>query len=135
MARGDEVAAQMYVGHTLEESLRLCHLINKKYAPYRKWLYWSFVRLPKLAPDMLPLVDQAALAPQLGERRDAMLEIAKLVQKALKTEGIVPSGHEGDLLSYAGAIHRKLGGRWKQCFNRHIHDAWGSCDCIACELV
>jgi hypothetical protein len=135
MRRGDEVAAQLYIGHTLEESLKLCHLINKRYAPYRKWLYWSFTRLPKLASEMRPFVERSTLAVSLSERRDAMLEIVEIIKRQLKAEGIVPSDHKGELFSFAHTIYQHFRGGLKQCFNGHIHDAWGSCDCSECDLI
>jgi len=135
VTRGEKIAGQLYIAHALEESLKICHLLNKRYAPYRKWLHWSFNRLPKLAPEMQPFVEQSALAPLLSERRDAVFDIVELVKTELKAVGCVPSDHEGDFFSFAHAVFQHCGEGLKQCFNGHIHDAWGSCDCTGCELV
>jgi hypothetical protein len=135
MRRGDEVAAQLYIGHTLEESLKLCHLINKRYAPYRKWLYWSFQRLPKLAAEMRPLVEQATGAVALRERRDAVLEIVEVVKGQLTEDGMIPPDVEGDLFSCASTLYQQFGKELIPCFNGSIHAAWGSWDCTGCELV
>jgi len=135
MERGDDVAAQLYMGHVLEESLKFCHLVNRKYAPYRKWLYWSFRQLPQLAPEILPFIEQAVSAPKLSDRQDAIIQITEEIQKGLKREGMIPAEHEGDLFSCAHALYQRLDEGSKKCFNGHIHDAWGSYQCRECELV
>jgi hypothetical protein len=53
-------------------TVELVFLLNRTYFPYEKWLYPLFLQLEALAPELAPLVDEAA-APDTTPRRSLEL--------------------------------------------------------------
>lgn len=60
--------------NTLKRTLELGFLLNRTYFPYDKWLYPLFRRLNYLAPEMIPLVEEAATDSTPWQRRFEILE-------------------------------------------------------------
>lgn len=50
MRRGDIVAAQVAVNEFIENAIKMLYLLNKKYAPYYKWMFRGLYELPRLRP-------------------------------------------------------------------------------------
>lgn len=48
MQRGDTIAAGFALNEFIKETLLMVHLLNKRYAPYYKWMYRSLQQLPIL---------------------------------------------------------------------------------------
>lgn len=63
-------------GRCLKLTLELTFLLNRTYFPYDKWLYPLFQKLPKIAPDMDPLIREAVEAQTGWERRIELMEQA-----------------------------------------------------------
>ena len=61
-------------GRTLKMTMELVCMLNRTYFPYDKWLYPTFARLEHLAPDMLPLIDEATAYDTSWERRISICE-------------------------------------------------------------
>ncbi len=55
-ARGERCAEQMYLGWALYCIMRLAFMLNRRYAPYRKWLHRAFRELPRLVSEIDPLL-------------------------------------------------------------------------------
>jgi hypothetical protein len=64
---GDELGSRMVAARLVERLVRLCFLMERRYAPYSKWLGSAFQRL-SCAPQMGPLLEGALAAPAYPER-------------------------------------------------------------------
>lgn len=61
-------------GRTLKMTMELACMLNRTYFPYDKWLYSTFSRLEILAPDMIPLIEEATTYDTSWERRTEICE-------------------------------------------------------------
>lgn len=61
-------------GRTLKMTMELACMLNRTYFPYDKWLHATFSRLDHLAPDMIPLIDEATAFDTGWERRTGICE-------------------------------------------------------------
>ncbi len=90
--RGNLPYACTSFGRTLKTTLELVHLLNRRYFTYDKWLYPLFCQLPEVAPQMLPLVDEAVQPATPWPRRIVLFEQAHdLVDRRLVELAIIAS--------------------------------------------
>lgn len=61
-------------GRTLKMTMEIACMLNRTYFPYDKWLFSTFVQLEKLAPDMIPLIEEAVTYDTSWERRTEICE-------------------------------------------------------------
>lgn len=71
---GDEVGSTLVAANIVRDLMRLCFLIERRYAPYSKWLGTAFARLA-CGPTVGPLLRGVLLAPSWRER-EARLAVA-----------------------------------------------------------
>ena len=110
--------AFMALGRTIKLTLELTFLLNRTYFPYDKWLYTLFQKLPRLAPDLDPLISEAIepetpwrqrieLFENMHELLDADMVAQGLIQPHPKFKKSPTSGYR--LLEYAyGELCRGL---------------------------
>ena len=85
--RGDHFTAQLYAGKYVEAVIRTVFLLNKRYAPYDKWLHEEFVQLPELSADIDPVL--VRLMNQ--EDPNSLVEdVTDVLSCSLRTLGVVP---------------------------------------------
>ena len=87
--RGDVVAHRLYEGRCLQKLLELSFLLNRRYAPDKKWLYWHFVRLPELAPEMIPKLERLVATSDRSEKYRLFGEMAGAVSDAMFERGLL----------------------------------------------
>lgn len=56
LSHGENVTARLILGDGLYELFHFLCLVNRRYAPNDRWLYWVVRRLPVLADDIAPVV-------------------------------------------------------------------------------
>jgi len=61
-------------GRTLKMTMEIACMLNRTYFPYDKWLYDTFARLENLAPEMIPLIEEATAYDTSWERRTEICE-------------------------------------------------------------
>ena len=64
---GDELGSRLVAARQVERLVHLCFLMEKRYAPYSKWLGTAFKQLDGY-PQMGPLLDHVLAAVDFGER-------------------------------------------------------------------
>ncbi len=75
---------------TMKFTLELVHLLNRTYFSYDKWLFPLFCKLPKVAPEMRPLIEQAVEPGTSWPDRIALFEQAHdLVDRSLVEQNII----------------------------------------------
>jgi hypothetical protein len=70
---GDELGSRLVVGRLARDLIRLCFLIERRYAPYPKWLGSAFARLDAAA-EVRPALDRALDARDHRTRERALAE-------------------------------------------------------------
>lgn len=73
--RGDEITSTIYLGQAFKRIMELCFLLNRRYAPYTKWLNLTCRRLPKYGDRVAPMLDDI-----MAERawRQRVLKLAEV---------------------------------------------------------
>jgi hypothetical protein len=88
--RGDGVAALTGQGYLVEAAMQLAFLLNRRFAPYWKWLHWGFHWLPYLSDELESLLFELESASALEARARAIQAICELYRGALHEQGILP---------------------------------------------
>lgn len=88
--RNDGVAALVCQGYFVEAAMQLAFLLNRRFAPYWKWLHWGFIQLPCIANELEPLLVKLESAPDLAVRAELIGAICDLYRKILCEQGIFP---------------------------------------------
>jgi len=87
--RGDVVAGLVARGSFCEAAMRLVFLLNRRYAPYWKWMHREFAELPEVAPKVDPLLKKLATSADMAEHSRIILEVCDLLRKAIRDKGLV----------------------------------------------
>ena len=89
-ARGNLPYAFTTFARTLKFTLELVHLLNRTYFTYDKWLFPLFSKLPQIAPEMQPLIEEAVEPGTSWPARIALLERAHdLVDQNMVATGLI----------------------------------------------
>ena len=64
---GDEVGSRIVAARQVQRIMRLCFLLEKRYAPYSKWFGSAFKKL-EIAPILLPILEQTLAASDWRKR-------------------------------------------------------------------
>jgi hypothetical protein len=64
---GDELGSRLVAARIVRDLMRLCFLIERRYAPYRKWLGTAFARLD-CASELAPILRSATDAASFSQR-------------------------------------------------------------------
>jgi hypothetical protein len=88
--RGDGIAVLVGQGYLVEAAMQLAFTLNRRFAPYWKWLHWDFLRLPYLVDELEPLLVRLESASDLEARAATVKAICDLYQSALCERGILP---------------------------------------------
>lgn len=88
--RNDALGALVAQGHFVEGLMRLVVLLNRQYAPYWKWLSWTFGRLARLADRVVPHLKELESQSGLPGRSKIIGEICRLMLDVLFEEGLLP---------------------------------------------
>jgi hypothetical protein len=95
-ARGDELGSSLIGAALVHDLMRLCFLMERRYAPYSKWFGTAFARL-ECAPELAPILRRALQAPTWPEREAALMQCYAVVARmhdALHLTAPVPTGIE-----------------------------------------
>lgn len=120
---GDDVGSAVVAARQTRELLRLALLLERRYAPYSKWLGTAFARLD--AGDGLPGQLRAAVhAPDAERRQDALGAAYRSVAGRANATGRTRVVDEG-VGSYHGRPAQVLmAGRFVQAWLETVQDPW-----------
>jgi hypothetical protein len=88
-ATGDDLGSRLLAARLARELVRLAFLVQRRWAPYAKWLGRGFTRLP-LAARLAPLLSAAVHAQHWRAREDAIVRAAGVVAVATNELGLCP---------------------------------------------
>ncbi|HUY78965.1 MAG TPA: DUF4037 domain-containing protein [Ktedonobacterales bacterium] len=116
---GDDLGSRVVAARLARDVMRLCFLLERRYAPYSKWLGTAFARLP-CAPRVAPALAVALAAPTWRERERGLCEAyvaVAVMQNALGMARLPPAilirYHERPYLHihaghFASALYRSI---------------------------
>jgi Domain of unknown function (DUF4037) len=70
---GDELGSRILAARLSRDLVRLCFLLERRYAPYSKWLGSAFAQL-EAAAEVAPPLERAVTAATFAEREEALVE-------------------------------------------------------------
>ncbi len=91
---GDELGSRVLAARIARDLVRLCFLLERRYAPYSKWLGSSFRELPGSAAIGDALLEALA-ASEHGTREDALVRAAQGVAVLHNARGVTAPVDEG----------------------------------------
>lgn len=86
---GDELGSAVIGGRLVNQIMRQCFLMEKRYAPYSKWFGSDFKRL-QCAGEMIPLLEDVLRAPTWQQRQQAFGQACLLLAHMHNALGITP---------------------------------------------
>jgi Domain of unknown function (DUF4037) len=84
---GDELGSRLIAARLVQHLMRLCFLMERKYAPYAKWFGTAFSRLD-CAPALAPVFDRVLASSSWQEREEHLSEAYRLVAEKHNALGI-----------------------------------------------
>ncbi len=91
VARGDRVTSHLYACWALECCMRLACLLNRRYAPFRKWLHHAFRSLPMLPDGIAGKMERVLRSNALPDIETALLEVLEAFGSMTNQAGIIPA--------------------------------------------
>ncbi|HLV80879.1 MAG TPA: DUF4037 domain-containing protein [Chthonomonadaceae bacterium] len=88
IAHGEEVAANLMLCEGLREVFHFVCLVNRRYAPYDRWLHWMFRRLPLLAGEVEPLAQGAVETTDIAQKLSLYEQIVTLCADWVYAHGL-----------------------------------------------
>jgi len=77
---GDELGSMVIAARVVKNLMRLCFLMEKKYAPYSKWFGMAFSRL-RCARQLGPMFQEVLVATSWGEREARMARAYEMIAR------------------------------------------------------
>ena len=85
--RGEEVAAALALGEFMKAGMSMIYLLNRRYAPFYKWMHRGMRDLPVLG-ETSELFAALAGPAKAGEKQRTVEEICAAAAKELKRQGL-----------------------------------------------
>lgn len=86
---GDELGSRVLAARLVRDVMRLCFLVERRYAPYGKWFGTAFSRLES-SEQLRPLLEQALAAPDWHERERCLGAVYERVAALHNRLGVTP---------------------------------------------
>jgi len=86
--RSDRLSSMMYEAMYHKQVMELCFTLNRRYAPYTKWLNRLFRTLPRYGPVIAPQLDSIAAETDLSKKVLMMIEVNYNIADALTELGL-----------------------------------------------
>jgi hypothetical protein len=90
---GDELGSRMLAARVGRDLVRFCFLLERRYAPYSKWLGSAFIQLDAAA-EVGPALERAMAAAAYAERETALVAAFEAVARRFNALGITAEVEE-----------------------------------------
>ena len=84
---GDDLGSRVIASRLVRDVMRMGFLLERRYAPYAKWLGSAFAKLP-LSAALLPLLERVLRAEEWRERSDALAAAYLVLANRQLADGI-----------------------------------------------
>jgi hypothetical protein len=85
---GDELGSRIVAARLARDLIRLCFLIERRYAPYSKWMGTAFAHLT-CAADVGPALERALAAPDYPSREARLVDAYEAVARHFNALGVI----------------------------------------------
>ena len=103
--RGEYLTARIYGAHFVTAVMRTTFLLNRRYAPYDKWLHREFLSLPHLSQDLDAILNSLMDGVDPSE---PVHEAVKLLAAELRRIGVEPMPSSADTISFYPSVLREF---------------------------
>jgi hypothetical protein len=86
---GDDLGSRLIAACLVRDLMRLCFLMEKRYAPYGKWFGTAFAKL-RCAPELAPIFEQVLCANSWREREESLSRAYEAVAEMHNALGLTP---------------------------------------------
>jgi hypothetical protein len=107
LKRGENFAASYAEAKFCFDAISLVFLMNRRYAPFYKWMHRVMRGLPILGIQVSGLIDDLVNEPSKGGKVRIMEAISRLVIEELRREGLSDAS-SGFLLDHAHSVHGRI---------------------------
>lgn len=97
---GDELGSMVIAANMVKKLMRLCFLMERKYAPYTKWFGTAFSQL-ECAPELGPIFRDVLLSLTWKEREENLSRAYRVIARMHNALKITPPIFE-DVINYHG---------------------------------
>jgi hypothetical protein len=119
---GDDLGSRLLAARLVRDLVRLAFLIERRWAPYAKWLGSAFAQLPIAAQLHTPLADALA-APDYPARERALAAAYEIAMKATAELGLAEPFDTAPTEFYLRGFVVTFGTRIADALRAHITDA------------
>ena len=120
---GDELGSRILTARIVRDLMRLCFLIEQRYAPYSKWLGSAFLNL-RIAPGLAPHLDAALKATDYPARETALCSAYEYVARCYNQLHLTPPVDPETRLFYERPFRVLEGDRFAEACLAAIQDEW-----------
>ncbi|RKU11474.1 hypothetical protein C6502_08185 [Candidatus Poribacteria bacterium] len=120
---GDELGSRILTAQIVRDLMRLCFLIERRYAPYSKWLGSAFRNL-HMAPRLAPLLEAALKATDYPTREKALCSAYEYVAHCYNQLNLTPPVDPEVRLFYKRPFRVIGGDRFAETCLAAVQDEW-----------
>ena len=120
---GDELGSRILTARIVRDLMRLCFLIERRYAPYSKWLGSAFRNL-RIAPRLAPYLDAALKATDYPARETALCSAYEYIARCYNQLNLTPPVDPETRLFYKRPFRVLGGDRFAEACLTAIQDEW-----------
>ena len=120
---GDELGSRILIARIVRDLMRLCFLIERRYAPYSKWLGSAFRNL-HMAPRLAPHLNAALKATDYPARETALCSAYEYIARCYNQLNLTPPVDPETRLFYKRPFRVLGGDRFAEACLAAIQDEW-----------
>ena len=120
---GDELGSRILTARIVRDLMRLCFLIERRYAPYSKWLGSAFLNL-RIASELTPHLDAALKTTDYPSREAALCSAYEYVARCYNRLNLTPPVDPETRLFYKRPFRVLGGDRFAEVCLAAIYDEW-----------
>lgn len=121
---GDKLGSRILAARLARDLIRLCFLIERRYAPYSKWLGSAFGQLDAAA-EVQPSLERALAAAAYEEREAGLVDAYEVVARRFNALDVVTDIQEPTARSFYGRPFLVvMADRFATASFRAIEDVW-----------
>ena len=118
---GDELGSRILTARIARDLMKLCFLIERRYAPYSKWLGSAFRNL-RIAPELAPHLDAALKATDYPARETGLCSAYEYIARCYNQLNLTPPVDPEVRLFYKRPCRVLGGDRFVEACLAAIHD-------------
>jgi hypothetical protein len=120
---GDELGSRVLAARLARDVMRLCFLLERRYAPYPKWFGTAFMELDA-AREVGPALERALVATDYASREDALVEAYKALARRHNALGLTEEIEPTVRLFHARPFRVLGSGRFTDACLAQVEDEW-----------